>query len=216
MIIVGVDPGEHGAVAILNTYKFNDTVVFPFAHNSMESIFQLLSEIRGGEIASRTERISANLYSSMKGVMPNKYMSPPKAQDNMMEIWLEEPGIIQPPRFKKDAEGKASSTVAAVAATRSLAKHVGVWTGIGIALATKVNYVPPIRWQTALKCKTKGNKNISKNLAKNIFWALTSNVSLGKITHDTADALLVALYGYTQYADRSYWPARLKEHIPLA
>lgn len=43
-------------------------------------------------------------------------------------------------------------------------------------------------WQRALNCLTKGDKNISKRKAQQLFPDL-------KITHATADALLIAYYG---------------------
>lgn len=48
--------------------------------------------------------------------------------------------------------------------------------------------VPPIKWQTALSCRTKGDKNITKAKAQEMFPGL-------KITHAIADALLIAEYG---------------------
>lgn len=50
--------------------------------------------------------------------------------------------------------------------------------------------VTPQVWQKAMKCLTGGNKNVSKGRAQEIFPSL-------KITHSTADALLIAEYGRT-------------------
>jgi hypothetical protein len=46
----------------------------------------------------------------------------------------------------------------------------------------------PIEWQTKMKCKTGGDKNISKRRAQEMLPHL-------KITHSTADASLICLYG---------------------
>jgi len=46
----------------------------------------------------------------------------------------------------------------------------------------------PQKWQKALGCLTKGDKNVSKARAQELFPAM-------KITHATADALLIAEYG---------------------
>lgn len=51
--------------------------------------------------------------------------------------------------------------------------------------------VRPQVWQKALGCLTGGNKNVSKRRAQELFPAL-------KITHATADALLIAEYGRRQ------------------
>lgn len=53
----------------------------------------------------------------------------------------------------------------------------------GIALV----WITPATWQRALGCLTKGDKNISKRRAQELFPSL-------KITHATADALLIAEY----------------------
>jgi Holliday junction resolvasome RuvABC endonuclease subunit len=48
--------------------------------------------------------------------------------------------------------------------------------------------VSPQRWQKAMGCMTKGDKNVSKRRAQELFPAI-------KVTHATADALLLAEYG---------------------
>jgi crossover junction endodeoxyribonuclease RuvC len=49
--------------------------------------------------------------------------------------------------------------------------------------------VTPGTWQRAMRCLTKGDKNVSKQRAQQLFPSL-------KITHATADALLIACYGW--------------------
>jgi hypothetical protein len=51
--------------------------------------------------------------------------------------------------------------------------------------------VRPQAWQKAMGCMTGGDKNISKRRAQELFPSL-------KITHSTADALLIAHYGTKQ------------------
>lgn len=48
--------------------------------------------------------------------------------------------------------------------------------------------VAPGKWQKTMSCLTKGDKNVSKRKAQELFPSL-------KITHATADALLIAEYG---------------------
>lgn len=48
--------------------------------------------------------------------------------------------------------------------------------------------IRPQVWQKALGCMTKGDKNVSKRRAQELFPSL-------KITHSTADSLLIAEYG---------------------
>jgi len=51
--------------------------------------------------------------------------------------------------------------------------------------------VLPQKWQQAMGCMTKGDKNVSKRRAQELYPQL-------KITHATADALLIATYGTRQ------------------
>ena len=51
--------------------------------------------------------------------------------------------------------------------------------------------VRPQVWQKALGCMTKGDKNVSKSKAQELF-------PDRKVTHATADALLIAYYGTKQ------------------
>lgn len=51
--------------------------------------------------------------------------------------------------------------------------------------------VTPQAWQKALGCLTRGDKNVSKGAAQRLFPGV-------KVTHATADALLIAYYGYTK------------------
>jgi Holliday junction resolvasome RuvABC endonuclease subunit len=52
--------------------------------------------------------------------------------------------------------------------------------------------VLPTKWQTAMGCRTKGDKNVSKRRAQQLF-------PHEKITHATADALLLAAYCRTVF-----------------
>lgn len=56
-----------------------------------------------------------------------------------------------------------------------------------VALKIPFEYVTPLTWQRYLKCKTGGDKNISKQKAQELFPHL-------KITHAIADALLIGEY----------------------
>lgn len=48
-------------------------------------------------------------------------------------------------------------------------------------------YVSPAKWQGDMKCRTKGNKNVTKAAAQRLFPKM-------KITHANADAILIAEY----------------------
>ena len=55
------------------------------------------------------------------------------------------------------------------------------------ALRVPYERVRPQKWQQAMGCLTKGDKNVSKRRAQELFPTL-------KVTHATADALLIAEY----------------------
>ena len=59
--------------------------------------------------------------------------------------------------------------------------------GIGF----RMERVSPQKWQKAMGCLTKGDKNVSKRRAQELFPSM-------KVTHATADALLIAEYGRKQ------------------
>jgi crossover junction endodeoxyribonuclease RuvC len=65
----------------------------------------------------------------------------------------------------------------------------GYGTLLGILAGANIPYVEvsPQKWQAALGCRTKGDKNVSKRKAEQLFPAT-------KITHANADALLLAKY----------------------
>jgi crossover junction endodeoxyribonuclease RuvC len=51
-----------------------------------------------------------------------------------------------------------------------------------------INEVTPQKWQSLLGCLSKGNKNVTKTKAQQLYPGV-------KITHATADAILLAEYG---------------------
>lgn len=67
----------------------------------------------------------------------------------------------------------------------------GAYRAIKVALTAAdipFDEVMPLKWQNALSCRSRGNKNITKARAQQLF-------PLVKVTHATADALLIAEYG---------------------
>lgn len=214
--IVGIDPGEHGAVAIIPAYSFRETIAIPIGHNTMSDVYLYLSEMRGGSVYQRakpTTPLRKDLtYIRTRGPVIPKDES--ELQDTSMEVYLEEPGQIMVNRLK-DGKDNTAGLLAGMSASRKLGRSVGQWEGICTALHILPTLVAPKRWQGRLKCPTRGDKNISKNLAKKVFWFLTNAKGESTITHSTADALLIALYGYLQTADPKYIPNSVSKNIPI-
>jgi crossover junction endodeoxyribonuclease RuvC len=67
-------------------------------------------------------------------------------------------------------------------------QNYGWWQGVLTALEIPFERVTPLKWQNAMRCRTGGDKNISKARAQELFPSV-------KVTHALADALLIAEYG---------------------
>ena len=81
-----------------------------------------------------------------------------------------------------------------VASTFKFAMNYGLLRGILIAALIPFEEVSPIRWQKAMECLSKGDKNITKARAQQLFPGI-------KITHATADALLIAEYARRKHGN---------------
>ena len=73
-------------------------------------------------------------------------------------------------------------------------QNYGFWLGILYSLQIPCTHVTPLKWQTLMQCKSKGDKNVTKRRAQELF-------PDQKITHAIADALLIADYGRRVYLD---------------
>lgn len=76
-----------------------------------------------------------------------------------------------------------------VSSTFKFGQSYGFCRGLLIANRIAFNDVTPTKWQTAMQCRTKGNKNVTKAKAQQLFPNLD-----WRITHKEADALLLAEY----------------------
>lgn len=75
-----------------------------------------------------------------------------------------------------------------VSSTFKFGHSAGSLEALLVASGVPFVLVTPTKWQTALSCRTKGNKNITKEAAQRLFPSI-------KMTHALADALLLAEYG---------------------
>jgi len=74
-----------------------------------------------------------------------------------------------------------------VSSTFKFGQSYGFLRGILIASELPFEEVQPAKWQQELSCRTKGDKNITKAKAQQLFPEI-------KVTHRNADALLIAEY----------------------
>ncbi len=75
-----------------------------------------------------------------------------------------------------------------IASSGKFMQGYGFLRGIVTALKYPLHDVTPQRWQKTLGCRSGGDKNITKGKAQQLFPHL-------KVTHNVADALLIAYYG---------------------
>jgi len=100
--------------------------------------------------------------------------------------WLND--VIDPLNSAATIEQVHSMPGQGVASTFTFGKNYGFLIGVLTALQMPYMLVTPQKWQKAMQCLTKGDKNVSKAAAQRIWPKI-------KITHAIGDALLIAEYG---------------------
>lgn len=73
----------------------------------------------------------------------------------------------------------------------------GLMRGMITMSGIRHEYVTPQSWQKAMKCMTKGDKNVSKRAAQQLFPGV-------KVTHRNADSLLMAEYARRLALERGW------------
>jgi hypothetical protein len=91
-------------------------------------------------------------------------------------------------------EKVASSPQMGVVSAFTFGRSYGFLRGVLSALAIPYVEVRPQAWQKAMGCLTKGDKNVSKAKAQQLYPG-------EKVTHATADALLLATYARRHHKD---------------
>jgi Holliday junction resolvasome RuvABC endonuclease subunit len=120
-----------------------------------------------------------------------------KMPDTLQELWdlIQSIGFevpdFKPYEVKAYIEQVSSSPQMGVVSAFSFGRGYGNLEMALTAAGIPFERVRPQVWQKAMGCMTKGNKNISKQKAQELF-------PDKKIIHATADALLIALYGTKQ------------------
>jgi Holliday junction resolvasome RuvABC endonuclease subunit len=121
-----------------------------------------------------------------------------KMPDTLQDLWELMCDITNFPRstidgrkYKAYIEQVSSSPQMGVVSAFSFGRGYGNLEMALTAAGIPFERVRPQVWQKAMGCMTKGDKNISKAKAQELF-------PDKKIIHATADALLIALYGTKQ------------------
>lgn len=89
-----------------------------------------------------------------------------------------------------------------VASSFKFGQSYGFLRGLLIGHRIPFEEVTPQKWQKEMGCLTKGDKNVSKSRAQQLFPTV-------KITHANADALLISEYGRREISKRSH-----SQHTP--
>ena len=118
-----------------------------------------------------------------------------KMPDSLQDLWELLCDITSYPKssidgrsYKAYIEQVASSPQMGVVSSFSFGRGYGNLEMALTAAGIPFERVRPQVWQKALGCMTKGDKNVSKRRAQELF-------PDRKVTHSTADALLIAYYG---------------------
>lgn len=80
-----------------------------------------------------------------------------------------------------------------VSSSFAFGQMYGMLRGILVASHVPFETVSPQVWQREMRCLTRGDKNVSKAKAQELFPSI-------KMTHAIADACLIAMYGYQKHA----------------
>ncbi len=166
MIILGIDPGKSGGVAVLSVD--NETG----QPRCEPSLFKLDQE--EGAIADLFWKIfyDANSAGDWCAAVLEKVHAMPAINR------------IRSP----DGQIKRQEVFASVVSVGSFMQNYGYLRGCLRTIGIPFIEIRPQDWQKALGCMTRGDKNVSKAKALSLFPGL-------KITHATADALLLAEFG---------------------
>ena len=118
-----------------------------------------------------------------------------KMPDSLQDLWELICDITSYPKssidgrsYKAYIEQVSSSPQMGVVSSFSFGRGYGNLEMALTAAGIPFERVRPQVWQKALGCMTKGDKNVSKRRAQELF-------PDRKVTHATADALLIAYYG---------------------
>lgn len=121
-----------------------------------------------------------------------------KMPDSLQDLWELICDITSYPKssidgrsYKAYLEAVSSSPQMGVVSSFSFGRGYGNLEMALTAAGVPFERVRPQVWQKALGCMTKGDKNVSKRKAQELF-------PDRKVTHATADALLIAYYGTKQ------------------
>lgn len=161
MIIIGIDPGASGGIAQL---KQQGASWRPSAIPMPETEKDIADHLWGFYLAAQKDEIEIICF--LEHIQPMPIIKRHKTPSGEIREEVN-PGLNQIGNFMK---------------------HYGFLRGCLITIGIELEDIRPQKWQKLLGCMTRGNKNISKQKAMQLFPQL-------RITHGTADSLCIAEAG---------------------
>ena len=168
-LYIGIDPGKLGGIAAIDD-RTGEAKAWPMPATERD-VWELLHDLA-------FQGVVMALIEEQSGRPPRR--APKKG-------WT-------CPRCKRGPCQVCGAGMPAMGA-KSLATFMTGYGGLRMAVVgcdIRLETVTALKWQTALKCRTGGDKNVSKRRAQELFPGL-------RITHKIADALLLAEYGRRTY-----------------
>jgi len=170
VIYIGIDPGVSGGIGVIRSIKANHKNN-PATYNYVEAFKMPATEMDLVELFRSLG--DGKPYGSTYGIFAylEKAQAFPGAQK-----------ITRCPRCLHSIKIRQSQ---GVSSTFKFGVQYGSLKGILTALRIPFELIRPVDWQRALGCLTKGDKNISKAKAQQLFPDI-------KWIHATADSILIA------------------------
>ncbi len=126
------------------------------------------------------------------------YFSEIRREDEKAIVYLENPSL-PPTNINRE-----SGTGANIQGYTKLYRSLGQLEGICIAFGYIPELINPRTWQSRLGVLTGGDKNVTKNEAIKLFPFYAKREGVTRVTHDIADAMLIALLCYLDHIDPKY------------
>jgi len=171
MIYIGIDPGVSGGIGVIRYGKLGE-----YSKPLVEAFKMPATEM--------------DLCELLKSLIPT-YDLMTRMKEPRVFCYLEKaqafPGSQKVTRCPRCSTVLKTRQSQGVSSTFKFGMQYGTLKGILTALHIPFELIRPVDWQRALGCMTKGDKNISKAKAQQLFPDI-------KVTHAKADALLISEY----------------------
>lgn len=127
-----------------------------------------------------------------------------RREDEKAIVYLENPSL--PPTNIKRESGSGAN----VQGYTKLYRSLGQLEGICVAFGYIPELINPRTWQSRLDVLTKGDKNVTRNEAIKLFPFYAKREGVTRVTHDIADAMLIALLCYLDHINPKYMIGEFK------